>query len=282
MNRASQIIAIVFIGFLTLLTCFLVIFAVPAVRYDKHVVARGKNDKRQGIFGGVFMSKMFLGGLNGWVSAYIPKAHDTPFLDWRTHIPQAAALADAHPVIKREALRVYKDAPTYETLDGLQTNLATNDKKPWGTFVFKYHRGWNEKNCAQCPQTAALLKSIPNIQLAMFSIFPPGKRLKPHCGPWRGVARLHLGVVVPSEADGRRPWIRVGGEKYCWKEGELVLFDDTFTHEAVNETDQYRIVLFCDIDRHDIPETFVRLKNKLGAAYFAGVNKRAESKAAQP
>ena len=39
------------------------------------------------------------------------------------------------------------------------------------------------------------------------------------------------------------------GERYFWKNGEAVLFDDTFLHEACNESDQVRVVLFLDLAR---------------------------------
>lgn len=34
-----------------------------------------------------------------------------------------------------------------------------------------------------------------------------------------------------------------------WKDGEAVMFDETYIHYAANETDQQRIVLFCDVER---------------------------------
>jgi beta-hydroxylase len=43
--------------------------------------------------------------------------------------------------------------------------------------------------------------------------------------------------------------IDVDGETYHWKEGETVIFDDTFEHEAWNHSDQPRVVLFIDFER---------------------------------
>ncbi len=34
-----------------------------------------------------------------------------------------------------------------------------------------------------------------------------------------------------------------------WKDGEGVLFDETFLHRAENETDEDRVILFCDVER---------------------------------
>jgi beta-hydroxylase len=41
----------------------------------------------------------------------------------------------------------------------------------------------------------------------------------------------------------------VDGERYFWKDGEAVMFDETYIHFAANETDQQRIILFCDVER---------------------------------
>lgn len=38
--------------------------------------------------------------------------------------------------------------------------------------------------------------------------------------------------------------------QYHWKYGEAVLFDDTYLHEAVNDSDETRVVLFIDVARN--------------------------------
>jgi beta-hydroxylase len=43
--------------------------------------------------------------------------------------------------------------------------------------------------------------------------------------------------------------IRVGSETRHWQEGRVMIFDDTFEHEAWNRTDNQRVVLFVDIMR---------------------------------
>jgi beta-hydroxylase len=43
--------------------------------------------------------------------------------------------------------------------------------------------------------------------------------------------------------------IFVDGEQYAWRDGEDVVFDETFIHRAENRTDVGRIILFCDIAR---------------------------------
>jgi len=56
--------------------------------------------------------------------------------------------------------------------------------------------------------------------------------------------RCHLPLVVP---DPDLCAIRVGNETVHWKEGELIIFDDSFDHEAWNKSNKDRIVLMFDI-----------------------------------
>jgi beta-hydroxylase len=44
-------------------------------------------------------------------------------------------------------------------------------------------------------------------------------------------------------------WIEVDGERRSWRDGEPMVFDETYVHEALNETDVTRLILFCDVER---------------------------------
>ena len=54
------------------------------------------------------------------------------------------------------------------------------------------------------------------------------------------------GVTPKSSAPCR---IFVDGEPYTWRDGEDLLFDETYIHTAENQTDETRIILFCDVER---------------------------------
>jgi beta-hydroxylase len=101
-----------------------------------------------------------------------------------------------------------------------------------------------EENIKRCPETWRIVRKIPGLKTAMFSIFEPSKHLPPHRGPYNGVLRLHVGMIVPEPAD--RVAIRVHDTICHWREGTALVFDDAFEHEAWNHTDQTRVVLFVD------------------------------------
>jgi aspartyl/asparaginyl beta-hydroxylase (cupin superfamily) len=122
----------------------------------------------------------------------------------------------------------------------------------WKIFLLAAYGIKSEPNIALCPETWRLARQIPGLKTAMFSIFEPGKRLPPHRGPYNGVLRLHLGLLVP-EHDGRNLGIRIGPETRSWDEGSVLIFDDAYEHEAWNETGKPRVVLFVDFEK---PLTF--------------------------
>lgn len=110
-----------------------------------------------------------------------------------------------------------------------------------------------EANAALCPQTMALLADLdqpwipgasPN---AMFSLLAPQTAIPPHVGVNNTRLLCHLPLVVPDGC-----WFRVGGETRYWQEGKAFVFDDTIEHEAMNPTDQMRVVLIFDLWHPDL------------------------------
>ena len=97
-----------------------------------------------------------------------------------------------------------------------------------------------------CPRTTELLQSIGSIKAAMFAELPPGSKLVRHRDPYAGSYRYHLGLDTPNDPG---CYINVDGQNYYWRDGEGVMFDETFIHYAENKTDKNRIILFCDIER---------------------------------
>jgi aspartyl/asparaginyl beta-hydroxylase (cupin superfamily) len=140
----------------------------------------------------------------------------------------------------------YRQAlPSFQEISTDQHYLTEGDD--WKTF-FLYGFGFrSEPNCARCPETAALVETIPGMQTAFFSILAPHKHIPDHRGPYKGLLRYHLALKIPEPPELCR--IDVGGEVRTWDEGKSLLFDDTYVHEAWNDSDEVRVVLFVDLVR---------------------------------
>jgi aspartyl/asparaginyl beta-hydroxylase (cupin superfamily) len=178
----------------------------------------------------------------------------TPYLDVE-HFPWARELEEQWGVIREEleGVLVYQDdLPAFHEL-AADVSVIAHDG--WKTFFFCGYGFRADGNCARCPRTAALLDRIPGLTTAFFSILPPGARLPPHRGPWGGVIRYHLGLIVPApDACG----ISVDGRIAHWAEGRSLVFDDSYEHTAWNESGAVRVVLFLDVLRPcRLPGSFV-------------------------
>lgn len=151
-------------------------------------------------------------------------------------------------VIRSELNRILEhreELPNFQDVSQDQLSITHDDC--WKTF-FLYGYGYRmPHNCQQCPETTRLVESIPGMLTAFFSILAPGKRIPPHRGPYNGVLRYHLGLLVPEPKEACR--IRVGDEIRYWDEGKSLLFDDTFEHEVWNDTRGMRVILFVDVIR---------------------------------
>lgn len=119
-------------------------------------------------------------------------------------------------------------------------------KTGWKRFYLKWYDASHPSAARLCPRTHALLKAIPSVKAAMFAQLPPGAKLNPHRDPFAGSMRYHLGLATPNDD---RCFIEVDGERYSWRDGQGVIFDETYIHWAVNGSDSDRIILFCDVER---------------------------------
>jgi ornithine lipid ester-linked acyl 2-hydroxylase len=162
--------------------------------------------------------------------------------------PWVAHIEENWMVIREELEGVLEDhegLPNFQEISKDQIEITDDDR--WKTF-FLYGYGFKAKlGIETCPRTAALMQQIPGMTTAMFSILSPHKHILDHRGPYKGVLRYHLGLIVPENAEACR--IRVGDDIRHWEAGKSMIFDDTFNHEVWNDTDETRVVLFVDVLR---------------------------------
>lgn len=162
--------------------------------------------------------------------------------------PWVSEIEGDWPAIRREVdelLRAKREIPNFQELSKDQEKITDDDK--WKTFVFHVFGTPIDRNCRRCPATARALQKIPGVRSAMFSILDGDKHIPPHRGPYKGVLRYHLGIRIPDPAGQCR--IRVSDDVRHWANGRSLIFDDSFEHEAWNDSPEERVVLFVDFLR---------------------------------
>ena len=71
-----------------------------------------------------------------------------------------------------------------------------------------------------------------------FSLLKPGHHIKPHYGLSNHSLTVHLPITTPPNCS-----LIVDGEERHWQPGKVIAFDDSFLHEAINGSDEERVVL---------------------------------------
>lgn len=195
---------------------------------------------------------------------------NTAYIDRRL-FPELDVLRDNWLIIRDEAARLYEEG--YITSSEKHDDIGFNSffRRGWKRFYLKWYQDPMPSAAKLCPKTLDLIKNIPSINAAMFTLLPKNSFLFKHRDPYAGSLRYHLGLITPNSD---ACFISVDGTKYSWRDGEDIMFDETFIHEAENRTDVDRIIFFCDIKR---PLTN-RLAAKFNDFFSRTVMKAAASK----
>lgn len=172
------------------------------------------------------------------------------FFDVRATCPELEIIDANYAVIRAELMSILPLSaaiPRYHEVDEAQVGISAADERGWRAF-FVHLFGRNEElpNRDLCPRTAAIVEGIPGVLQAFFSILEPGKSVPSHNGPYLGYLRHHTAFVVPPSDP---PTIRIKDRYHTWREGESVLFDDSWDHEVFNRSTGVRVVLIVDVLR---------------------------------
>ena len=168
-----------------------------------------------------------------------------PILDPRT-LPELAPLQKNWRIIRDEAQRLFQAGRIRAAEDGKDIAFNTFFRRGWKRFHLRWYGEVLPSARELCPETCRLVESIPSVNAALFALMAPKSVLGPHRDPFAGSLRYHLGLATPNSNACR---IHVDGNEYSWRDGEDVLFDETYIHRAINEADSNRIILFADIER---------------------------------
>jgi len=189
---------------------------------------------------------------------YFPELPQIEFYE-RQQFPWAAELERETAAVREELRRILQAADRFSPYmqpdpnrPAFNTNGLLNDPSWSACHLIK---GGEEVagNAALCPVTMQALRRLPLCRIkgrtptALFSLLRPGTHIPPHHGFLNTRLICHLPLIVPAGCA-----LRVGNETRPWREGELVIFDDTMEHEAWNRSAELRVVLLFDIWRPEL------------------------------
>ena len=188
--------------------------------------------------------------LNSLFYRYAGRDRRPVFFDIDETKPELRRLEEQFEVIEEELGRVLPNLdgiPRYHEIDPGQNYISGGDELAWKVLVlYVWGSKGNLPNRELVPRTMDLVAGIPDVCQAFFSILEPGKNVPAHNGPSFGFLRYHLAMRVPKKAP---PSIRVKDQVYTWKYREGMLFDDSWNHEVMNESEEVRVCLVVDFLR---------------------------------
>jgi aspartate beta-hydroxylase len=188
------------------------------------------------------------------VQLLVPRLPAIPFFE-RELFPWLPRLEAATSMIRAE-LQTLLDAgmpgfaPYVAYPPGTPVNqwAQLNHSRLWSSLWLWRNGARQDEATTRCPQTAALLETLPLADqpgyapTVVFSALAPRTRIPPHSGSTNARLLVHLPLILPGPAG-----FRVGNEVRQWRMGEAWVFDDTIEHEAWNDADDVRVIMILDI-----------------------------------
>lgn len=219
-------------------------FIVLAIFVSMALYAHFRGRTHIGFLREVFGPATLLAPIN--VPIYLSSAvPSTPFLDVDL-IPGLRFLEQHWQELREEAEKLHAQGDIRGAEGFEDAGFNSFFRRGWKRFYLMWYGEPLPSARALCPRTLELLGQVPAVRAAMFVRMAPQSRLPVHRDPFAGSLRFHLGLRTPNSED---CYIAVDGLTYWWKDGEGVLFDETYLHRARNATDEERLILFCDVER---------------------------------
>lgn len=176
------------------------------------------------------------------IHAYMPGLTAAqPFLD-PSQLKLCQQLQDNYDTILKEYEALISDKK-----DRFQSVTSMNYESGWKTLVLFYngHR-IPDFPYHLCPTTTKILEQVPLAgRIAGFNRQAPSSGIPLHSDGNNMWLTCQMGLKVPEGGD--KAWIRVGPETRRWKTGECLVYDTTYEHETMNESEtEERVVLHVD------------------------------------
>ncbi|MCF7222712.1 aspartyl/asparaginyl beta-hydroxylase domain-containing protein [Marilutibacter chinensis] len=169
-------------------------------------------------------------------------------------LPELAPLVPRIPAVRDELLAVLANAGDFSPYVSAEaarsrTWAGLADRPDWSALHLLRRGEWHRELMARLPLTDAFLAGAPLAQYpphapeCFVSRLKPGVVLPPH----HGLSNIKLTVHLPVDLPPTGCDITVAGETRIWRDGEFLVFDDSFLHSAANRSDRDRTVMIFDV-----------------------------------
>lgn len=188
--------------------------------------------------------------LNCILYAATPRQARRPVLN-ADYLPNIELIRENWETIRNEAVALHAagglDSTVAPSSVGyFDLGFRTFFKRGWKKFYLMWYGAPHSSAERLCPETVRLLRKVPGIRAAMFSVLPAGSELTQHADPLACSFRYHLGLETPNSD---QCFINVDGENIAWRDGKDFVFDETYPHHAKNNSERSRLILMCDVER---------------------------------
>lgn len=192
------------------------------------------------------LGKRLRGAMNR-ISAAQSKIPNGPILQ-ASAFPWTSRLSENCQAIAQEADSILRHRDAVPPLNDISPDHAriAGDGN-WRSFFLVGYGYEVPENCARAPVTAELVRRIPDLNSAFFSILEPGAVIPRHRGITRGLVTCHLGLIIPDKPEDCTMQVEV--TNCFWEKGKWLVFDDSQYHEVHNRTDQRRVILLIQVKR---------------------------------
>ena len=189
---------------------------------------------------------------------FFPELPQVQFYE-RADFPWVEALERKTPAIRAELHALLRGGTGFEPYVQAESRRPIFNPRgllnnpDWSAGYLVRSGTQEQHNAARCPQTLQALREVPLCQIegctpsVLFSLLRPGAQIAPHNGYTNVRLICHLPLIVPGGCA-----LRVGNETRSWREGELLIFDDSIEHEAWNSSNELRVVLLFDVWRPEL------------------------------
>lgn len=191
--------------------------------------------------------------------SYVPGLTIRPFWNEAEPQPWMASLKSKYRAIKDEFKRVMADpeALTQQGNNiwaGALTEDASSYGMGWKTLVLMDRGCWDPVNVNLFPAAAQAVHSsgVPVTEV-FFASMQPNSRIEPHSDFTNFVLTSHLALDIPYSGENKCR-LTIADQTREWINGEIMMFDTSLLHDAVNDSDKTRYILMLRLWHPDLSD----------------------------